>query len=288
MYPVTTEEEARRAVQDYVKNKVAFVKIWVDDRQGTLKTLPPALYRAIIDEARKHNLPVAAHTVKLTDAKELYKAGLVGATHMPVREGEVPDDELLAIIRERDAKSDRPLWFTEHGNLNAMGPEEWDDPLLWEMLSREQVQMQQGAAIKKMTPEVVERARQESRAMGDVARKFINAGMKLVFGSDNGAAGRGFGWYNQMEFESWITMGFTPMEAIVMATRDAAEIAGMNTGLVAAGRSADFIVLDANPLVNITNTRRIQKVYLRGKEVDRATMRAKWQARWKTTAARSQ
>ena len=288
MYPVTTEEEARRAVQDYVKNKVAFVKIWVDDRQGTLKTLPPALYRAIIDEARKHNLPVAAHTVKLTDAKELYKAGLVGATHMPVREGEVPDDELLAIIRERAAKSDRPLWFTEHGNLNAMGPEEWDDPLLWEMLSREQVQMQQGAAIKKMTPEVVERAQQESRAMGDVARKFINAGMKLVFGSDNGAAGRGFGWYNQMEFESWITMGFTPMEAIVMATRDAAEIAGMNTGLVAAGRSADFIVLDANPLVNITNTRRIQNVYLRGKEVDRATMRTKWQARWKTTAARSQ
>ncbi len=288
MYPVTTEEEARRAVQDYVKNKVAFVKIWVDDRQATLKTLPPALYRAIIDEARKHNLPVAAHTVKLTDAKELYKAGLVGATHMPVREGEVPDDELLAIIRERAAKSDRPLWFTEHGNLNAMGPEEWDDPLLWEMLSREQVQMQQGAAIKKMTPEVVERARQESRAMGDVARKFINAGMKLVFGSDNGAAGRGFGWYNQMEFESWITMGFTPMEAIVMATRDAAEIAGMNTGLVAAGRSADFIVLDANPLVNITNTRRIQKVYLRGKEVERATMRTKWQARWKTTAARSQ
>ncbi len=90
-----------------------------------------------------------------------------------------------------------------------------------------------------------------------------------------------------MEFESWITMGFTPMEAIVMATRDAAEIAGMNTGLVAAGRSADFIVLDANPLTNITNTRRIQKVYLRGKEVDRATMRTKWQARWKTSAARS-
>jgi imidazolonepropionase-like amidohydrolase len=282
MYPVTTEEEAREAVRDYVKNKVAFVKIWVDSRGGKLKTLPPPLYRAIIDEAQKHNLPVAAHTVKLADAKELYKAGLVGSTHMPVREGEEADEELLAIIRERVAKSDRPLWFTDHGDLNALGPEEWDDPLLWEMLSREQVQRQQGAAIKKITPEVVARAREESRAMGDAAKKLIKAGMKFVFGTDNGAAGRGFGWYNQMEWENWITMGFTPMEAIVMATRDTAEIAGLNTGLVASGKSADFIVLDANPLTNFTNSRRINNVYLRGKEVDRAGMRAKWQARWKT------
>src|SRR5262245_12680411 len=150
MYPVTTEAEARAAVQDYVKQKVAFVKIWVDDREGKLKTLPPPLYRAIIDEALKHKIPVAAHTVKLSDAKELYKAGLEGSTHMPVRGGEVPDDELVSIIRARTSRSLRPLWFTEHGNLTALGPEAWDDPLLWEMLDRGQVQKQQGDAISKM------------------------------------------------------------------------------------------------------------------------------------------
>jgi imidazolonepropionase-like amidohydrolase len=197
-----------------------------------------------------------------------------------VRGGDVPDDELIAIIRERVARSDRPIWFNEPGNLVALGRTAWDDPLLWEMLSREQVQKQQGDAIKAMTPEAIERARQESKAMGDVAKTLIQAGMKLVFGSDNGSAGRGFGWYNQMKFENWITMGFTPAEAIVMATRDTAAVMGIDTGMVAAGRSADFIVLDANPLENIANTRRIDKVYLRGAEVDRAGMRARWQAKW--------
>jgi len=73
-------------------------------------------------------------------------------------------------------------------------------------------------------------------------------------------------------------MGLTPSEAIVAATRDSAKIAHVNGGMVAAGKSADFIVLDANPLENIGNTRRINEVYLRGQKVDRAGLKAKWQA----------
>jgi imidazolonepropionase-like amidohydrolase len=84
----------------------------------------------------------------------------------------------------------------------------------------------------------------------------------------------------QLEFENWVWMGLTPAEAIVAATRDSAAAAKINTGMVAAGRYADFIVLDANPLENILNSRKINKVYLRGQEVDRAGLRAKWQARW--------
>jgi imidazolonepropionase-like amidohydrolase len=71
------------------------------------------------------------------------------------------------------------------------------------------------------------------------------------------------------------------MEAIVFATRDGAEIAKVNTGMVAPGRNADFVVLDANPLENIANSRRINRVFLRGREVDRARLRARWQAEWK-------
>ena len=105
--------------------------------------------------------------------------------------------------------------------------------------------------------------------------------MKIVLGSDTGQTRFFIGWMGQLEMENWVWMGLTPMEAIVAATRDSAEAAHLNTGLVAPGRSADFTVLDANPLDDIGNTRRINKVYLRGQQVDRAALQAKWQARWK-------
>src|SRR6267378_1814430 len=100
-YPVTTVAEARAAVQDNAKMKPEFIKIWVDDRGGTRKKLTPELYLAIIDEAHKLNLPVAAHNVTLADAKLLMKAGVEGWLHLPVRGGELPDEEFLAIVRER-------------------------------------------------------------------------------------------------------------------------------------------------------------------------------------------
>ena len=108
------------------------------------------------------------------------------------------------------------------------------------------------------------------------------AGIRIVNGTDTGQTRFWIGYFNHMNLESLVAMGMTPSEAIVAATRDSAAVAQLNTGEVAAGKSADFSVLDANPLDSISNTRKINKVYLRGQEVDRAALKARWQARWKT------
>jgi imidazolonepropionase-like amidohydrolase len=81
-----------------------------------------------------------------------------------------------------------------------------------------------------------------------------------------------------------VAAGMTPAQVIVAATRTSAEVLQLpDVGTLAAGKSADFIVLEANPLDDITNTRRIASVYLRGSEVDRAAMRARWQAAGKSS-----
>lgn len=286
MYPITSVEEARAAVQDSAKQDIAFIKIWMDDREGERPKFEPEVYTAIIEEAARHGLQVAAHTVTLEDAKGLYSAGMIGSVHSPVRGGDVPDEELLQIIREKVAQSDVPLWFTEHGSVTAVGVDSWDDPLLWEMLEPAQVQEQRsrgGRFVSTITPETVERGKQNSAEAGEIAHALIGAGMIAVFGSDNGSAGRGFGWHGQLRFENLVNMGFTPHEAIVIATSNGAKALGYNTGMVEVGRSADFIVLNENPLEDIANTRRIHEVWLRGDRVDREGMRARWQAKWATS-----
>src|SRR5438093_7777143 len=98
-YGVTTEEDARKDVQELAAKKVDLIKIWVDDRGGTVEKLKPNLYRAIIDEAHKHNIKVFAHVSNLADAKDLLRAGLDGFAHM-VRDRDI-DDEMLALLKDR-------------------------------------------------------------------------------------------------------------------------------------------------------------------------------------------
>jgi imidazolonepropionase-like amidohydrolase len=102
-------------------------------------------------------------------------------------------------------------------------------------------------------------------------RKLHAAGVRLVLGSDTaGDSNRWIGMMTLVELENMVAAGLTPAEVIVAATRDAAAVLRLDQlGTVAPGKSADFIVLDANPLDDITNTRKISAVYLRGTKVDR-------------------
>jgi len=95
--------------------------------------------------------------------------------------------------------------------------------------------------------------------------RLAGEGVEIALGTDGNIP-----WSAHLEMADMVAAGMTPAEVIVAATSNAAEFLGLeDAGTVTAGKSADFIVLEANPLDDITNTRRIRSVYLRGTEVER-------------------
>jgi imidazolonepropionase-like amidohydrolase len=281
-YGVTTEEEARRDVRELASHKPDMVKIWVDDRNGTVEKLKPNLYRAIIDEAHKNNLRVMAHVFALDDVKDLVRAGIDGFAHM-VRDKDV-DDELLALLKQHpDVFFVETLWG-ERRALYAAKPAWVDDPVLRQAFGAEDIKQlaEQLSPNPSADPKAVQRAREFAATNLRNTAKLYAAGARISLGTDTGGVSGGefFGLGSHVELELLVTRaGLTPMQAIMAGTHTAAGILGLDDlGMVGPGKSADFLVLDANPLDDIANTRRISKVYLRGQEIPRAALSAKWQA----------
>jgi imidazolonepropionase-like amidohydrolase len=259
-YWVTTEAEARKAVQELAAKKVDMVKIWVDDRDGKYKKLTPALYGAIIDEAHKHSLRVTAHIVTLEDAKGLLGAGLDGFAHT-VRDRDI-DDEFVSLVKQR-----KNLFYVP--NLPDRGVKT-DMSWLSESVSPDELKkLQEGASTDRPSAQQV---------FGIQARNLARMnkeGVLIAMGTDGGVP-----WSHHLEMADMVAAGITPAQVIVAATRNAAQVLRFDDlGTVASGKSADFIVLDANPLDDITNTRKISAVYLRGAAVDRAAVRARMTGR---------
>ena len=254
-YWVSNEGEARKAVQELAAKKVDFVKIWVDDRDGKYKKLTPELYSAVIDEAHKNGLRVTAHIFTLEDAKGLLRAGLDAFAHS-VRDRDI-DDEGLAL-------------FKQHANL-VVAPNLPDRGVATDMSWL--AESLPADEVKKLQEAATDRA-DAQKAYGIQARnlaKIHAAGIRIVLGTDGGVP-----WSHHVEMEDMVAAGMTPSDVIVASTKNAAEFLRMNdAGTVAAGKRADFIVLDANPLDDIKNTRKISEVYLRGAAVDRAAIKAR-------------
>jgi imidazolonepropionase-like amidohydrolase len=276
VYEVTTAAEARAAVQTMARRKLESVKIWVDDRRGTYPKMTPEVYEAIIDEAHKHRMMVHAHATTLADQKAVVRAGVDVLVHTVANEK--IDEEFLSILTEK-----KPYWTTVIGLGDR--PELCDnDPFVAETLPANVVAaIRETKEARPLAPSCGPRPTAASREemLAGNFQKMIAAGARLVLGTDAGIhPGYTFGSAEHHEMARWVQFGLSPADAIVAATSRPAAAAGLtDLGVLAAGRSGDFLVLDANPLDDIRNTRRIAAVYLRGTRLDRDRLLAQWKVK---------
>lgn len=249
-YWVNDVTEARKAVAELAANKVDIVKIWVDTRDGKFKKLTPELYGAIIDEAHKRGLRVTAHIFDLEDAKGLIRAGVDALAH-GVRDRDI-DEELVAMFKQRPNLVLTP-------NLPERGVQVDLSWLKEGLPSNQYAMLEQANTDRKI-------AQQFFGIQARNLAKLNAAGARITLGTDGNRP-----WGPHEEMEDMVLAGMTPMQVIIAATRNSAEFMRLSdAGTLQAGKSADFIVLDANPLENITNTRRISAVILRGAALDRS------------------
>jgi imidazolonepropionase-like amidohydrolase len=249
-FQIETEDEGRKAVRDNAALNVDIIKVWIDDRDGKVQKVTPSQYAAIIDEAHKAGMRVTAHIFNMEDAKGLMRANLDAFAH-GVRDKDV-DDETVAMFKQRPSLvlnpnlPDRGVKVDRSWMQPGMAPEEF----------------------AKLEAENVDRpATQHFHAIqARNLAKMNAAGVRIVMGTDGNRP-----WGPHEEMEDMVLAGMTPMQVILSATRNAAGFLKLNDqGTLAAGKSADFIVLDANPVDDITNTRKISSVVLRGAAVDRS------------------
>ncbi|OFW05975.1 MAG: hypothetical protein A3G20_01980 [Acidobacteria bacterium RIFCSPLOWO2_12_FULL_59_11] len=262
-----SDAQGRQHVRELAAQKVDVVKMWVDDRNGKFPKLKPEVYRAIIDEAHQLKLKVIVHATLLDDTKELIKAGVDGLAH-PVRSGPI-DDEFVELIKAHDV--------FQCTTVGLGGKTAWiDDPALADTVTP--------AVRAAMKPPAASNTNAQAAAYANLLRTMkilSDAGVRIALCGDEGTSAQGQpGFKEHMELEALAEAGIPLLQVIRAATQTPAEILGLrDLGTLSPGKRADFIVLNANPLERIANSRNIMAVYKGGRALDRAAMRAVWTGR---------
>ncbi len=266
-----TADEARQLVARNAEMKANVIKIRVDDNLGTTPKLAPDVYKAVIDESHKRGLRTEVHLFYLADAKAVLAAGADLIAHS-VRDVDV-DTALIDQMKSRNVCLVPTLMREVSTFVYDSTPAFFSDPLFSRHADPKWV-----ADIKDPAAQAKVKASQSAaryRAALEVAsrnlKKLHEGGVTIAMGTDTGPAGRFQGYFELMELEMMVKAGLTPKQALTSATRDAARCQQIDRelGTLEANKWADFVVLNADPLTDISNIRQIDAVYIAGNRIAR-------------------
>jgi len=296
---VATGDQARRAVDRHAVAGVDYLKIYTK--------ITPALLRPLLDEAEKLRLPVAAHLGR-TDALTAARAGVVSIEHLAGVVQAATGDPAYAgahgaflsgwtteekgwarLDSSAVARTARSLARTRvtivptlvlHDMLSRL-----DNPILLSRPGMEDVP--DNAQSVRSVSSLLRRTgwgsgdfdafRRSRRRQDQFVREYKRAGGAIAAGSDaaNQLLIPGYSLHEEMSL--LVAAGLTPLEAITAATRRGAQLLNVDSlGMLATGKVADLVVLNANPVRNISATRNIAMVILRGRVIRPDSLRATW------------
>jgi imidazolonepropionase-like amidohydrolase len=269
---VVTPEQARAKVDETVAEGADFIKLWVESQFGKQAKLTPEFCIAVLEQARKHGKLTFAHIYDLSDAKMLVAYGLNGLAHN-VRDREV-DAEFIALLKQRNVTLIPTLVRDEGLFVYGDAPAWVDNPFFQRFVPPERLEVLKTKIREQQANHPQRELFKAGFEMNKVnLKKLSDAGVRVALGTDSGGSVDRFfiqGHSEHREMELMVEAGMTPMQVIQSFSKAASEALGIQKefGTLAKGKTADLLVLDKNPLDNISNMRTIQTIYLDGKKFE--------------------
>jgi len=270
VYRPASPDEARHDVDELASHHADLVKFWLDNMHGRAPAMDPAIYAAIIDESHKHRLHVAAHVYALADAQKLVTGNIDILAHS-IRD-QVVDPAFVQSLIQHNVWYIPTLALDESFYIYATKPGFMQSAFFQQAAGPQLLAKFQAPDYSTNTlgaPQTEQAKKDHAIALKNL-KAIYDAGASVAFGTDSGAVpGRIPGFSEHRELEDLVAAGLTPLQAITLATGQTGRLvhalnSRLNLGLIAPNYSADLIILNADPLMDIHNTRRIEAVYHQG------------------------
>lgn len=265
-----TPAEAVLEVDKAAQNKPAFIKIRFDDNLGRTEKMSAAVAQAISDRADQLDIPLAVHTYYLQDTKDLLRGGADFVAHS-VRDVHI-DQEFIDLIKARDVCYTPTLTREVSTFVYEHEVGFFSDPFFLNEVDQAIVEtLREPARQQRMSQNAAAQQYKASLPIAMTNLKLLaDAGANIAMGTDSGPVARFQGYFEHLEMWMMADAGLSPLQILQSATSVAAACLNLpDVGTLAAGKWADLLILDKNPLDDIRNTRTISEVWIGGKQIPR-------------------